>query len=404
MTNFQDDDIVIVSAVRTPIGRARKGSLKDMRPDDLATIAFKAAIERVPGLDIKDVEDLYLGCAEPHDEHGANIARRVAVKLGYDELPGATINRFCASSTQATRMAFHALKAGEGEVYLVGGVESVSRYFQPQPSDDPEFAEAAERTKKQMGKKEWSDPREKGELPDVYMPMGLTAENVANFTNTSREEQDAYALRSQQRASAAVESGFFDNEIVPVTLADGTVVTKDDGPRPETTLEGLRALKPVFVEDGSVTAGNACPLNDGASAAVIMTGRKAKELNIKPLARILATGVSGLSPEIMGLGPVEASKMALARAGLKAEDMGIVEINEAFAAQVIPSAKQIGVDLEKVNPHGGAIALGHPFGATGVRMITTLMNGLRAKGEQYGLATLCVGGGQGMAVVIENLQ
>lgn len=404
MNHFSDEDIVIASAVRTPIGRARKGSLVGIRPDELAAQAFAAAIEQVPGLKGNDIEDLYLGCADPSGEHGDNIARRVAVRLGYDLLPGATVNRFCASSIQATRMAFHALRAGEGEVFLVGGVESVSRYRAPVPAEDPMFQAAGERSRAVTEIDGWSDPRERGELPDVYIPMGFTAENVAALTGTTREEQDAFALRSQQRASAAVASGFFADEIVPVTLPDGTVVSDDDGPRPSTTLEGLSALNPVFLENGTVTAGNACPLNDGASAAIIMTGRKARELGIDPLARILATGVSGLSPEIMGLGPVESSKIALERAGLNPDDMDIVEINEAFAAQVIPSAKQIGVDLEKVNPYGGAIALGHPFGSTGVRMLTTLMHGLREQGGRYGLATLCVGGGQGMAVVVENLR
>jgi acetyl-CoA C-acetyltransferase len=331
----------------------------------------------------------------------------VAIRLGHDTLPGATVNRFCASSLQATRMAFHALRAGEGEAYLVGGVECVSRYQQHEPANDPAYAAAGARTREiaESGQiAEWLDPRDRDEQPDIYIPMGLTAENVAALTGTTREEQDAFAARSQQRASAAVASGFFADEIVPVTLPDGTVVTDDDGPRPGTTVETLAGLNPVFIEQGTVTAGNACPLNDGASAAVIMTGRKARELGIEPLARIISTGVSGLSPEIMGLGPVESSRLALERAGLTPDDLDIVEINEAFAAQVIPSAKQIGVDLEKVNPYGGAIALGHPFGSTGVRMLTTLMHGLREQGGRYGLATLCVGGGQGMAVVVENLR
>jgi acetyl-CoA C-acetyltransferase len=407
MAQFSDDDVVIASAVRTPIGRARKGNLVGIRPDELAEQAFAAALAQVPGLKAGDIEDLYLGCAEPHDEHGDNLARRVAIRLGHDTLPGATVNRFCASSLQATRMAFHALRAGEGEAYLVGGVECVSRYQQHEPANDPAYAAAGARTREiaESGQiAEWLDPRDRDEQPDIYIPMGLTAENVAALTGTTREEQDAFAARSQQRASAAVASGFFADEIVPVTLPDGTVVTDDDGPRPGTTVETLAGLNPVFIEQGTVTAGNACPLNDGASAAVIMTGRKARELGIEPLARIISTGVSGLSPEIMGLGPVESSRLALERAGLTPDDLDIVEINEAFAAQVIPSAKQIGVDLEKVNPYGGAIALGHPFGSTGVRMLTTLMHGLREQGGRYGLATLCVGGGQGMAVVVENLR
>lgn len=404
MNRFSDDDVVIASAVRTPIGRARKGSLTSIRPDELAEQACAAAISHVPGLDIADIEDLYLGCAMPEDEHGDNLARRVAVRLGHDSLPGATVNRFCASSLQATRMAFHALKSGEGEAYLVGGVEAVSRYRQRDTAHDPLFADAAARTQAITEVTDWVDPRLQDELPDVYIPMGLTAEHVAAFTQTSREAQDAFALRSQQRASAAVASGFFADEIVPVRLPDGTIVSQDDGPRPGTTIEALASLSPVFLEHGTVTAGNACPLNDGASAAVMMTGRKARELGIDPLARILSTGVSGLSPEIMGLGPVKSSQLALKRAGLTAADIDIVEINEAFAAQVIPSAAQIGVDLEKVNPYGGAIALGHPFGSTGVRMLTTLMHGLRVQGGRYGLATLCVGGGQGMAVVVENLR
>ncbi|MGW6174201.1 acetyl-CoA C-acetyltransferase [Arthrobacter sp. NPDC055138] len=404
MERMTDNDAVIVATARTPIGRARKGSLKDMRPDDLAAQAFSGALDKVPGLDIADVEDLYLGCAEPHGEHGQNMARRIAVLLGHDGLPGSTVNRFCASSVQSARMAFHAIKAGEGDAYLVGGVECVSRYGDITGEEHPAFADASRRVLEtaQTGRP-WQDPRSLGGVPDVYVQMGYTAEFVARHTGTSRQDQDEYAALSQRRTQDAIASGFFRREIVPVVLPDGTVVEKDDSPRAGTTVEALSQLNPAFVPDGSVTAGNACPLNDGASAAVMMSAAKAKELGLAPLARIISSGVTALSPEIMGLGPVAATEMALHRAGLTIGDIDIVELNEAFAAQVVPSARKLGIDFDKLNPHGGAIALGHPFGATGVRMLTTLINGLQSTDRQFGLATLCVGGGQGMAMVIERL-
>jgi acetyl-CoA C-acetyltransferase len=402
-------EAVIVAAARSPIGRAFKGSLVELRPDDLATAIVAAALGQVPQLDRADVDDLYLGCAEPFDEQGANLARRVAVLLGLDTLPGATITRFCASSLQTIRMAFHAIKAGEGDVFVSGGVESVSRYGDPAAGGaerfiHPGFADARERTARMAEtRSRWSDPREDGLLPDVYIAMGQTAENVAALRDVSREEQDRFAVRSQNRAEQAIGVGFFEREITPLTLPDGTVVDRDDGPRPGVTYERVAALEPVFREDGTVTAGNCCPLNDGAAALVVMSDRRAAELGIMPLARIVATGVSALSPEIMGLGPVEASRQALGRAGMTIGDVDLVEINEAFAAQVIPSAQDLGIDEDKLNVHGGAIALGHPFGMTGARIATTLINGLRARDKEIGLETMCVGGGQGMAMILELL-
>lgn len=400
---YTDDDVVLASYARTPFGRARKGTLVDVRPDDLAVVAAGAALEQA-GLTARDVEDFYLGCAEPHDEHGQNIARRVAVLLGADELPGSTINRFCASSLQAVRMAFHAIRAGEGDAFLVGGVEAVSRYGPISLARNPRFDDAERHVAEQLaGGNVWRNPRESGQLPDIYVEMGLTAEFVADLTGTSREEQDSFALLSQERAARALAADYFAAEIVPVPLGDGALFEIDESPRPATTAEGLASLAPAFRDGGSVTAGNACPLNDGAAAAVVTSGRRARVLGIEPLARIIATGVSALSPETMGLGPIEASRRALSRAGLTPGDIDLVELNEAFAAQVIPSIRELGLDLHKVNVHGGAIALGHPFGATGVRLVGTLARGLRVTGGRYGLATLCIGGGQGMAMVLESV-
>ncbi|GAB3449933.1 acetyl-CoA C-acetyltransferase [Phycicoccus ginsengisoli] len=404
-------EAVIVSTARTPIGRAFKGSLKEMRPDDLSVQVIRAALDKVPGLDPALVEDLYWGCAEPSGRHGSNMARVVAVLAGHDHLPGATVNRFCASSVQTTRMAYHAIKAGEGDVFLSGGVECVSQYTNwagagGSTGDDqnPLFADAQARSE-QMAKtnETWTDPRKQGLLPDVYLSMGQTAENVATLRGISRQRQDEWGVTSQNRAEKAIADGFFDREITPVTLPDGTVVSRDDGPRAGVTLEGVSQLQPVFREQGTITAGNCCPLNDGAAAVVVMSDTKAKELGLTPLARVVATGVSGLSPEIMGLGPVEASRQALARAGMTIGDMDLYEINEAFAAQVLPSADDLGMDLDKLNVHGGAIALGHPFGSTGARITTTLLNGLAARDGQLGLETMCVGGGQGMAIIYERL-
>ncbi|MFF0270093.1 acetyl-CoA C-acetyltransferase [Kribbella sp. NPDC004536] len=403
-------EAVIVSTARSPIGRAYKGSLTSIRPDDLAVQMIKAAVDKV-GLTGDQIEDLALGCAEPHDEHGGNMARRVAVQLGWDNTPATTVNRFCASSTQTARMAYHAIKSGEGDIFVSAGVECVSRYKNfgsagvGDPSSfNPIFTDAVARTEKYAETNDtWHDPREDGLVPDIYISMGQTAENVATLRGISRADQDVFGVRSQNLAEKAIGNGFFEREIVPVTLPDGTVVSKDDGPRAGTTLEGVSGLKPVFRPDGTVTAGNCCPLNDGAAAVVIMSDTKARELGLTPLARIVSTGVSGLSPEIMGLGPVEASKQALARAGMSINDIDLVEINEAFAVQVIGSARELGIDEDKLNVHGGAIALGHPFGSTGARIMTTLVNGLQFEDKQFGLETMCVGGGQGMAIVLERL-
>ncbi|MDI3406219.1 acetyl-CoA C-acetyltransferase [Streptomyces cavernicola] len=404
-------EAVIVATARTPIGRAFKGSLKDIRPDDLAATAVRAALDQIPELDPTQLNDLHMGCAEPHDEHGGNIARRVAVQLGLDALPGTTVNRFCSSSVQTARMAFHAIKSGEGHAFISAGVECVSRYrhftsagLDPEDTMNPLFARARARTAEYAHTHaRWSDPRADGLLPDIYTSMGQTAENVATVRGISRREQDEYALRSQLLAAEAVKNGFYAREITPVTLPDGTVVATDDSPRPGTTYETLAGLSTAFRPEGTVTAGNACPLNDGAAAVVIMSDTKARELGITPLARIVATGVSGLSPEIMGLGPVGATRQALGHAGLSVPDIDLFEINEAFAAQVIASYRELGIPADRLNVHGGAIALGHPFGMTGARIMTTLINGLRTLDEQFGVETMCVGGGQGMAIVLERL-
>jgi acetyl-CoA C-acetyltransferase len=402
----------IVATARSPIGRAHKGSLKDIRPDDLAARMVAAAVEQVPGLDPARIDDLLLGCGLPGGKQGMNMARIVAVLCGWDTVPGATVTRYCSSSLQTTRMAFHAIKAGEGDVFVSAGVESVSSfatgssdYIPGVDLQNPVFADALARTEKRAGSGTglWTDPRLEGVLPDAYISMGQTAENVAALRNVTRADQDEFAARSQQRAQAAIAAGFWARDITPVTLADGTVVSADDGPRAGTTVETLATLEPVFRPDGTVTAGNACPLNDGAAALVIVSDRIVDELGLQPLARIVSTGVSGLSPEIMGLGPVEASRQALRRAGLTVDDMDRVEINEAFAAQVIPSARELGIDGERLNVNGGAIAVGHPFGMTGARITSTLINALADAGGQYGLETMCVGGGQGMAMVLERL-
>jgi acetyl-CoA C-acetyltransferase len=402
-------EAVIVSVARSPIGRALKGSLATMRPDDLASQVVQAVLDRVPELDPREIDDLMLGCAQPAGEAGYNIARAVAVELGYDFLPGTTVNRFCSSSLQTTRMAFHAIKAGEGDVFISAGVETVSRLHKGAANGLPGthntvFDAAQARTVSQaQGATEWHDPREDGELPDIYIAMGQTAENVALYTGISREDQDRWAVRSQNRAVDAIKSGFFDREIVPVTLPDGSIVSTDDGPRPGTTYEAVSQLKPVFRPNGTVTAGNACPLNDGAAAVVIMSDVKAAQLGLTPLARIVSTGVSGLSPEIMGLGPIEAIKEALGRAKMSLGDIDLYEINEAFAVQVLGSARALGMDEDKLNVSGGAIALGHPFGMTGARITATLLNNLTTHDKTLGLESMCVGGGQGMAMVLERL-
>ena len=402
-------EAVIVSAARSPIGRAMKGSLVSIRPDDLAAQMIRAALDKVPALNPHQIDDLILGCGQPAGESGFNLARAVAVELGYDFLPGTTVNRYCSSSLQTSRMAFHAIKAGEGDAFISAGVETVSRFAKGSAdawpdTKNPLFGEAQERsTAASAGADEWHDPRADGNLPDVYIAMGQTAENVALLTGVSREDQDHWGVRSQNRAEEAINSGFFEREIVPVTLPDGSTVSTDDGPRAGTTYEKISQLKPVFRPNGTVTAGNACPLNDGAAALVITSDVKAKELGLKPLARIVSTGVSGLSPEIMGLGPIEASKKALQRAGLSVTDIDLFEINEAFAVQVLGSARELGIDEDKLNVSGGAIALGHPFGMTGARIATTLLNNLQTYDKTFGLETMCVGGGQGMAMVIERL-
>jgi acetyl-CoA C-acetyltransferase len=412
-------EAVIVATTRSPIGRAFKGSLRELRPDDLAATIVRAALDKVPELDPKLIDDLYLGCGLPGGEQGFNMGRVVATLLGYDHLPAATLSRYCASSLQTTRMAFHAIKAGEGDVFLSAGVEVVSRFARGNSDGLPaeaqalvggswenaRFDEAKARTVKRAegGAGPWQDPREHDQIPDIYIAMGQTAENLADIKGVTREDMDEFGVRSQNLAEVAIKNGFWAREITPVTTPSGDVVSTDDGPRPGITLEGTASLKPVFRPDGRVTAGNCCPLNDGAAALVIMSDTKARELGLTPLARIVSTGVTALSPEIMGLGPVEASKQALARAGMTIGDIDLVEINEAFAAQVIPSYRDLDIPLEKLNVNGGAIAVGHPFGMSGARITGTLINSLQWHDKQFGLETMCVGGGQGMAMIIERL-
>ena len=381
-------EAVIVAAARTPIGRAAKGSLINARPDDLCAFAVDKALEKVPELDRSEVVDIMVGCGFPEGEQGLNLGRRVALLAGMPLVPGTTVNRFCASSTQTQRMAFHAIKAGEGDAFVAAGVESITRVNQ-MPRDISEL-----------------HPKLIGEIANVYIPMGMTAENVAEKYDVSREDMDLFAKQSQDRAVAAQDSGFFAREISPYTLDDGTVVDTDDGPRRGTTLEKLATLAPVFKPDGGkVTAGNSCPLNDGGAAVIIMSDERARQLDIKPLARIIATSVSGIEPEIMGVGPIEAIRKVLKQTGMSIEDIDVMELNEAFAAQVIPVCREVGVDpfSDKLNPHGGAIALGHPYGMTGARIMNTLLNDLQTLDKTIGLETMCVGGGQGMAMIIERL-
>jgi acetyl-CoA C-acetyltransferase len=403
-------EAVVVATARSPIGRAFKGSLTSIRPDDLAAQIITAALDKVPQLNPEDIDDLLLGCGLPGGEQGFNMARVVAVLLGHDQLPGTTVTRYCSSSLQTTRMAFHAIKAGEADVLISAGVECVSRFVKGSSDSWPDtrnaaFADAEGRTQRATrgGAGIWHDPRADGDIPDVYIAMGETAENVAGLRGITRAEQDEFGVRSQNLAEKAIADGFWSREITPVTLPDGSAVSADDGPRPGTTLEKLAALKPSFRPDGTVTAGNCCALNDGAAAVVIMSDTKAAELGITPLGRIVSTAVSALSPEIMGLGPVAASRRALSLAGMAISDIDLVEINEAFAAQVIPSYRELGIDLDKLNVNGGAIAVGHPFGMTGARITTTLLNSLQFHDQTVGLETMCVGGGQGMAMVIERL-
>ncbi len=412
-------EAVIVATARSPIGRAHKGSLRELRPDDLAATIIAAALAKVPQLDPADIDDLYLGCGLPGGEQGFNQARVVATLLGYDRLPAATVTRYCASSLQTTRMAMHAIRAGEGDVFISAGVEMVSRYSRGNSDwlppaaaeqvgggwENPAYDPARERSAKRAagGAEDWHDPRADGELPDIYLPMGQTAENLAQLKGVTRQDMDEFGVRSQNLAEQAIAAGVWAREITAVALPDGTLVSSDDGPRPGVTMEAVAALKPVFRPDGRITAGNCCPLNDGAAAVIVMSDTRARELGITPLARIISTGVTALSPEIMGLGPVEASKQALARAGMSIADVDLVEINEAFAAQVIPSYRDLDIPLDKLNVMGGAIAVGHPFGMTGARITGTLLNALNWRDATIGLETMCVGGGQGMAMLLERL-
>jgi acetyl-CoA C-acetyltransferase len=397
-------EAVIVATARSPIGRANKGSLVDLRPDDMSAQIVKALMEKVPQVKQDQVEDLIMGIGQPAGEGGFNIARAVAILAGLDDVPGVTVNRYCSSSLQTIRMAAHAIKSGEGDCFIAAGVETVSRYMSgaSDTAPNPVFKEPGARTKKRAegGQPTWTAP---SGLPDYYIAMGQTAENVREIENVSREEMDRYAARSQQLAVENQKNGFFEREITPLTLPDGRIIAKDDGPRDGTTAEGLAALKPAFRPDGQITAGNACPLNDGAAAVMVMSLDMAKRLGITPLARIVSSGVSALNPEIMGLGPIEACRQAMKRAGMTIDDIDLVEINEAFAAQVIPSAKHLGIEWDKLNVHGGAIALGHPFGMTGARIMTTLINGLQNTDKRIGMESMCVGGGQGMAMIIERL-
>ena len=401
-------EAVIVSAARSPIGRANKGSLRDFRPDDLTTLIVRAALDKIPSLDPTTIEDLLLGCGLPGGESGNNMARVVTTLLGL-EVPGATVTRYCSSSVQTSRMAFHAIRAGEGDIFVSAGVETVSR-FAKGTSDhihgthNPLFEDAGTRTDAYAaGGRDWHDPREDGELPDIYIAMGQTAENVARQRGLDRKELDEFAVRSQNLAEKAIADGFWAREITPVTTPDGTLVSADDGPRAGVTYDAIAGLDPVFRPDGMVTAGNCCALNDGAAAVVIMSDTKAAELGLTPLARIVSTGVSGLSPEIMGLGPVEATKNALRFAKMSIGDIDLVEINEAFAAQVVPSYQDLGIDLDRLNVNGGAIAVGHPFGMTGARLQNTMLNSLDWHDKSTGLITMCVGGGQGMAMILERI-
>lgn len=414
---------VIVAAARTPIGRAYKGSLTAERADDLCVAAIGAAMAQVPQLDPRAIDELVVGCGAPGGEQGFNLARVVAVLMGWDDVPGVTLTRYCASSLQSIRMAMHAIRAGEGHVFIAAGVETVSRSRRgtsdsppvdegrdprdrsANPWVNPRFSAAQERTarRKDGAGVPWRDPRDSGELPDVYIAMGQTAENVAEVEDVSRADQDHFAASSQNRAQRAINAGFWSREITPYVTRGGATITADDCPRPGTTVEALSNLAPVFREDGTVTAGNACPLNDGAAAVVVMSDVRARELGIEPLARIVSTAVTALSPELMGLGPVGATRQALANAGMSIGDVDQFEINEAFAAQVLASARRLSIDADALNLNGGAIAVGHPFGMTGARIATTLINSLRWHDHQIGVETMCVGGGQGMAMVLERL-
>lgn len=396
-------EAVIVSAVRTPIGRANKGVLREVRADDLAAIAVKAAVERVPQLDRSLIEDVIIGCAFPEGEQGMNLARLVGALAGLPETAaGVTVNRFCASSLQAVNMAAQNIMLGLGDAYVAGGVEDMSRV--PMGGFNPSFNPRLVKPHENVG--DPLTPASPGVMEyaySSYIPMGLTAENLAREYDISREAQDAFALRSHQRAVAATDSGVFKHEIVPVPLPNGSQMEVDEGPRRDTSLEKLASLEPAFIQGGTVTAGNSSPLNDGAAAAVLMSAEKARELGITPLARVITMAVAGVRPDIMGIGPVPAMKKALQRAGMQLSDIDIIELNEAFAAQNLAVIKALGIDEEKLNPHGGAIALGHPLGCSGARLIATLINDLQSADKRLGIATLCVGGGQGVATIIERI-
>ncbi len=396
-------EAVIVATARSPIGRANKGSLTTLRPDDMSAQIIAALLDKVPQLDRSQIDDLMMGIGQPAGEGGFNIARVAGILAGID-VPGVTVNRYCSSSLQTIRMAFHAIKAGEGDCFIAAGVETVSRYAAGASDTAPNavFKDAGARTKLRAGGGQgtWSAPVG---LPDVYIAMGQTAENVVEVEGVTREEMDRFGVRSQNLACDFRDQGFFEREITPLTLPDGTVVSTDDGPRAGTNYEAVSQLKPVFRPDGTITAGNACPLNDGAAAVLVMSDTRARALGLSPLARIVSSGVSALSPEIMGLGPIEACRQALGRAGMTIDQIDLVEINEAFAAQVIPSAKHLGIPMDRLNVHGGGIALGHPFGMTGARIMTTLINGLQWEDKTYGMESMCVGGGQGMAMIVERL-
>jgi acetyl-CoA C-acetyltransferase len=396
-------EAVIVATARTPIGRAKKGTLRDVRPDDMSAFIIQAALDKVPAVEPSTVEDVIWGCGQPSGEAGHNLARVASILAGLPDVPGVTVNRFCSSSLMTIRIAAHAVRCGEGDVFVAGGAEAVSRFKFGGLADgaqpNPRFAEAQARTAEHAANEPWS-PAEG--LPDVYLPMLYTAENVAASMKVSRAEQDEFAARSQQLAVANQESGYWAEEITPYPLADGSFMTKDDGPRPGTTVERLAALEPVL-PNGTVTAGNACPLNDGAAAVVVMSDTRARELGLTPLARVVSSGVSALNPEIMGLGPIEAVRQALARADKSVADIDLFEMNEAFAAQVLPSASELGIPLQKLNVKGGAIALGHPYGMTGARIMGSLIHALQSEDKVWGVETMCVGGGQGMAMVIERL-
>ena len=397
-------EAVIVATGRTPIGRAGKGSLVEARPDDMSAFIVDAVLNKVPELSREEIEDVIWGTAQPGGEQGFNLGRVVSLLAGL-EAPGVTVNRYCSSSLQTIRMAAHAIMAGEGDAFVAGGVDCVSRYgygASDTAAHNEKFSDAEARTAQRSGGDTETWAPSEG-LPDLYIAMGQTAENVAESQNVSKQAQDEWGVRSQNRAEDAQNRGFFEREITPYTLSDGTVVSSDDGIRAGTTYEKVSQLQPVFRENGTVTAGNACPLNDGAAAVIVMSDTRAAELGLTPIAKIISSGVSALNPEIMGLGPVDAIKQALGRANMAADDIDLFEINEAFAAQVLPSADQVGIDLDKLNVNGGAIALGHPFGMTGARIMTTLLNGLEDSDKEFGVESMCVGGGQGMAMVVQRL-